>query len=313
MSFIFQSHWHGKFGNRMHQYAYGATYKRLHGVEYLTHSAWEGNKLFKNPENRVYHFPETRFSQHLDNGSVLGAERDRVVIEHFANIIKIDSLVAPSNYDKYTHPVFFDSLSAYNDSVFSPMEKDHLLKIFEFSDEVKETAAYKYWSNKAGTYDIAHLRRDDIASPEFNRVNIQGYSVVSKDSYTKAFKQYGFNPDKIEWTSDDYLNKWHTDRPVSPRLGWSYPYGAEYREDIVFDWLEDFLRLYFARTIFRANSSFSWWAAFLSPTATVYSPILENQIIYGRDDRYEEIETEFSIGNEPHWMFNATESRCIVI
>jgi len=297
----------------MHQYAYGATYKRINNVEYWTHAPWEGDRLFKTPENKIYHLPETIFSQQLDNGSILGADRDKVVTDYFANIKKIDSLLPVQNYAKYPHPVFYDSLSAYNDSVFEPMDKDHLLKVFEFSDQVKETAAYKYWSDRAGTYDIAHLRRDDIASPEFNKVNIQGYSVVSKDSYTKAFKQYGFDPDSIQWTSDDYLNKWHTDRPVSPRLGWSYPSGAEYREDIVFDWLEDFLRLYFARTIFRANSSFSWWAAFLSPTATVYSPILDNQIIYGRDDRYEEIETEFAMGNEPHWMYLGTASRCITI
>jgi hypothetical protein len=313
VSFIFQSHWHGKFGNRMHQYAYGATYKRLHNVEYWTHSAWEGNRLFKTPENKVYELPETEFSYKLNMGSVLGAERDEVVSSHFLNIKKVDSLLSPSNYNKYDHPIFFDSLSAYNDSVFEPMDRDHLLKVFEFSDEVKNTEAYKYWSNKAGTYDIAHLRRDDIANAEFNRANIQGYSVVSKESYMKAFKQYGFDPEAMEWTSDDYLNKWHTDRPQSPRLTWSYPAGAEYREDIVFDWLEDFLRLYFARTIFRANSSFSWWAAFLSPTATVYSPILDTQLIYGRDDKYEEIETEFAMGNEPHWMYLGTASRCITI
>jgi len=89
--------------------------------------------------------------------------------------------------------------------------------------------------------------------------------------------------------------------------------GAEYQEGIVFDWLEDFLRLYFARTVFRANSSFSWWACFLSPTATVYSPVLDNQIIYGRDDKTEEIEAYFVKGNQPHWMYLGTASRCITI
>jgi len=216
------------------------------------------------------------------------------------------------NYVKYENPIYFDSLSAYSDSIFGKMDKTHLLKVFEFSDEVKNTDAYKYWSDRAGTYDIAHLRRDDIASPEFNKVNVQGYSVLSKESYIKAFKEYGFDPDKVEWCSDDYLQKWHTDRPAGVRLGWSYPLGAEYQPGIMFDWLEDFLRLYFARTVFRANSSFSFWACFLSPTATVYSPILDNQIIYGREVE-EEITADFAMGNEAHWMYLGSRSRCITI
>jgi hypothetical protein len=311
MSFIFQSHWHGKFGNRMHQYAYASTYKRLHNVEYITHSGWEGTHLFKNQNHRVT--DNTELAQTLNNGGILGVTRDDVVYSAFPGIVKVDALIEPQNYMKHETPIFFDSLSAYNDSVFSSMKKEHLLEVFEFSDEVKETAAYKYWSTRAGTYDISHLRRDDIASPEFNKVNIQGYSVLSKESYYQAFRQYGFDPDHMEWCSDDYLNQWHPDRPASPRLSWSYPMGAEYQEGIVFDWLEDFLRLYFARTVFRANSSFSWWACFLSPTATVYSPVLDNQIIYGRDDKTEEIEAYFVKGNQPHWMYLGTASRCITI
>lgn len=295
----------------MHQYAYASTYKRLHNVEYITHSGWEGTHLFKNQNHKVT--DNTELAQTLNNGGILGVTRDDVVYSAFPGITKVDALIEPQNYMKHETPIFFDSLSAYNDSVFAPMRRDHLLEVFEFSDEVKETAAYKYWSNRAGTYDISHLRRDDIASPEFNKVNIQGYSVLSKESYYQAFRQYGFDPDHMEWCSDDYLNQWHPDRPASPRLSWGYPMGAEYQEGIVFDWLEDFLRLYFARTVFRANSSFSWWACFLSPTATVYSPVLETQLIYGRDDKTEEIEAYFVKGNQPHWMYLGTASRCITI
>lgn len=295
----------------MHQYAFAVTYKRLNNTPYYTHSDWEGSKLFKVREDSVIDIPE--LVNGLNDGSILGEKRDELVKRFIPNIRKIEPLHYPENYRKYDHPVFFDSLSAYNDSVFEQMNKSHLIKVFEFSDEVKETDSYKYWSNRAGTYDIAHLRRDDIASPEFNKANIQGYSVLSKESYYKAFKYYGFDPDKMEWCSDDYLRQWHSDRPVGERLSWSYPNGAEYKPGIMFDWLEDFLRLYFARTVFRANSSFSFWACFLSPTATVYSPILDNQIIYGRDDRLEEIQADFAMGNEAHWMYLGTSSRCIII
>ena len=64
--------------------------------------------------------------------------------------------------------------------------------------------------------------------------------------------------------------------------------------------MPDFLRLYFARTIFRANSSFSWVGMFLSPTAEVYSPVLRTRKIYkGEKD---EVEYEFVKGNHPHWF-----------
>jgi hypothetical protein len=65
-----------------------------------------------------------------------------------------------------------------------------------------------------------------------------------------------------------------------------------YKKDIVFDWLDDFLKMYFARTIFRANSSFSWWASFLSPTAKVYSPVINDIKIYGKDNILEELDVD---------------------
>jgi hypothetical protein len=84
--------------------------------------------------------------------------------------------------------------------------------------------------------------------------------------------------------------------------GWEYPTGSQYVPGIIFDWLDDFLKLYFARTIFRANSSFSWWAATLSPTAKVFSPVIDKRHIYGVDGM-EEITVDFVEGNHPHWLY----------
>ena len=96
----------------------------------------------------------------------------------------------------------------------------------------------------------------------------------------------------MEWISDDF--------PSHPHMGWSYPEGQHKIDEIFFDYFPDFLKLYFARNIFRANSSFSWWAAFLSPSATVYSPILHKRIIYGEDKK--ELDCEFIKSNTPHFM-----------
>ncbi len=82
----------------------------------------------------------------------------------------------------------------------------------------------------------------------------------------------------------------------------------------MFDWLDDFLRIYFARTVFRANSSFSWWACFLSPYSQAYAPVLDKRVVYGRDS-LDEVDFEFVKGNYPHWTYlgNAGEPWQIVI
>jgi hypothetical protein len=181
------------------------------------------------------------------------------------------------------------------------MSRTHLKHVFEFNDEVKRLSSYKRYFDIQGLYDIAHLRRDDISDVEFNRNNIQGYSVISKDSYLRAFRKFGYPEDSIHWVSDDYTGKWHIDRKARYVGGWEYPTGSERLPGIIFDWLDDFLKMYFARTIFRANSSFSWWAATLSPTAKVFSPVIDKRHIYGVDGM-EEITVDFVEGNHPHWL-----------
>jgi hypothetical protein len=314
MNFLLLAHWHGRFGNRMHQYAYGATYSQLTKTPFILPSDWEGTRLFKNQYHTILNNEDLRFEL---NQSFKGADDParirKLLKEAYPNIKQITPEISPENYKKYKHPVYFDSLCAYGNDVYYPMSKSHLSEVFEFSDEVKNTEAYKYWSERQGTYDLAHLRRDDISNPEFNKNNVQGYSVISMESYMRAFRQRGFDPEKIVWVSDDYINKWHKDRPKAERFGWSYPVGSVYREGQMFDWLEDFLKIYFARTVFRANSSFSWWACFLSPTAKIYSPVLDRQSIYGRDDKFEEIDVQFFDGNTPHWMYNHQELRQIIV
>jgi hypothetical protein len=186
------------------------------------------------------------------------------------------------------------------------MDLSYIKHIFELSDLIKESETYKYWESKAGTYDVAHLRRGDIADINYNLNNDQGYSVVSKNSYFSAFEKFGYDKDKIEWISDDHTKKWHPDRPDMVFLPWSYPEGAQFDKKIVFDFLDDWLKMYFARTIFRGNSSFSFWAGLLSPTAKVYSCIIDKQLIYGRNGLTEEIDLEFTEGNENHWMYSDT-------
>lgn len=302
-------HWHGRFGNRMHQYAYGVTYARINECRFWLPSHWEGTHLFETQHHAV--LPKGRLRVSLNRSMDEIHQHDRRLAA-LSTVLPDAVLIRPSdpqqNYTRRDATVAFDDMCAYDQSIFTAMSRAHLRSVFTFSETVTRLDLYKRLADRQGTYDIAHLRRDDISNPRYNQTHVQGYSVISKRSYEAAFAKFGFDSGAIEWVSDDYTAKWHVDRPRKPRGRWRYPEGSEVLPDVLFDWLEDFLRLYFARTIFRANSSFSWWAAFLSPCARVFSPVIDKRHIYGVDGT-EEIEVEFVEGNHPHWMFNSADIR----
>jgi hypothetical protein len=301
--FLLQLRWTGRFGNRMFQYAYGATYARLTGLDFWLPAEWEGTRLFRHQNHRVVENDEIRLAlTRPDEGAASNQKRMQAVQKYYPEAELIDVELVPDPYMKPGHPLCHANGCAYNRAIFAGMSRTHLKSVFEFSDEVTRLEAYKRYSDIQGLYDVAHLRRDDVSNAEYNRTNIQGYSVISKESYLQAFRKSGYSEESIQWVSDDYAGKWHIGRKMRYRGGWEYPTGSEYLPGIMFDWLDDFLKLYFARTIFRANSSFSWWAATLSPTAKVFSPVLDKRHVYGVDGM-EEITVDFVEGNHPHWLY----------
>lgn len=300
--FLLQLRWNGRFGNRMCQYAYGATYARLTGLEYWMPAEWEGTRLFKHQPHRVVENHDIRLALTLpDEGTAANQQRLHAVTRYYPDAELFDVEAAPDPYLKPGHPLCHANQCAYNPEVFRRLSISHLRSLCEFSDEVTRLEAYKRYSDMQGLYDVAHLRRDDISDVEYNRTHVQGYSVISMESYRRAFRKFGHSEDSIHWVSDDYTGKWHISRKKRHTGGWTYPTGSQYLPGIMYDWLHDFLKLYFARTIFRANSSFSWWAATLSPTAKVFSPVIDKHHIYGVDGM-EEIDVDFVEGNHPHWL-----------
>jgi hypothetical protein len=201
----------------------------------------------------------------------------------------------PAEYGKLN--IAIDSLCCYHPSIFTRYCRDKMRNdYFLFSEEVRNSDLYKRMEDKQGTYHIAHLRRDDIANVK-NTSN-QGYSVISKESYEKAFRQYDYDPKTIEWVTDDRTGSCGILAPTVADY-WSYPEGSRRENGIFFSWFPDFLKLMFAKTIFRANSSFSWWAAFLS-NADVFSPRLHTRLLFHQTGK--ELDAEFEVGNHPHWM-----------
>jgi len=298
---IMMVHWNGRFGNRFFSYMFGRSYADKFNLDFYIPSEWEGTKLFRDTNYKIIEDDDLRLkvnqtAKAFDNLTY----RKSAVAEYNAKTNNNLNYFSPDNPREYGKTnVFFDSLCVHSDHIFQNYDKNKLLRWFEFSDEVKNLDVYKRLEDKQGTYDIAHLRRDDISNAKYNEQNQQAYSVVSKSSYLSAFKKFGFDEQNIEWTTDDWSGKWGVGKPTI-RGGWQYPVGSKVIPDVIFDWLPDFLRLYFARTIFRGNSSFSWVAGFLSPTAQVYSPILHTRKIYR--SHTDETEFEFVKGNHPHWI-----------
>lgn len=113
----------------------------------------------------------------------------------------------------------------------------------------------------------AHRRENDYAP--------LGYVVVSKESYLKAAEKFGFGPSSISFVKqDDALKDKFFD-------GWA-------------DFMPDFLALCMSENLFRANSSFSWWAATLSG-ARVFSPVITG--LKGGQEQ----DCEFCEGNWPRF------------
>lgn len=311
-NFIFLSRWTGRFGNRMFQYAYGATYSYIHHMDFMTCSDWEGSLLFEKQAHQL--MPDSLFRSQMNQlKNKNNIELRQIIFDQFdkKKSTKIEFLTPDTSkepYSYYPHSCYGD-LCANNKAIFEQMDANYLKQFFQFSNEVKSTQAYQELEKMKGQYHVAHLRRDDISNPNTRK---GGYSVISIDSYKRAFEKYGIDEKDVLWVSDDYTNQWAEKLGFNveiKRLGWSYPGGSGYEPGVVFDWLEDFLKLYFAKSIFRANSSFSWWASFLSPTARVYSPRLNKRKPYGKDNILEEIDVEFEEGNQPHWV-NLANSPC---
>lgn len=97
----------------------------------------------------------------------------------------------------------------------------------------------------------AHVRHGDF-------VGLPGFVAISMESYTSACEQFGFDPKSIHFVSQESPNK------IAPL------------EKLELGFVADFYQLIRARILFRANSTFSWWAATLGSAEHIFSPDLRS-------------------------------------
>lgn len=288
----------------MFTYLYGVNHARRNSAQFYLPSLWEGSLLFADSGAKLY--PDVDFRTKLvDSGRNRESleARTELVNEHFSPRgleVSYHDPDLPGEASSHGSHCFFEKLCVQNSEVFERYSLSEIRSIFAWSTEVTQSDLFQRMAEREDTYSVAHLRRGDIANTSLNAKRETGYSVISKQSYLRAFEKFDVDPDSVLWISDDRTGSWGLPKQATQQAPWSYPEGSQKVPGVFFDWFEDFLLMYFAKTVFRANSSFSWWAACLNPSAEVYSPVLSQKKHFLAPG--DEIDVDFVKGNHPHWL-----------
>jgi len=288
---IISVHWHGRFGNRVFQYAFLCEAARRYApsIVYLT-SDWEGTVLFDITQCPVLVLPDALSNPFNDifstvKGTVIEKEK-RVtnLFKKYSNSNPAFGSAVPQVWknlakkepprNKFGHvDAWLNSLSMmYLDSIFRKMDRGYVMQLLRFSDHVRDSKIFKTLSSMARTYDLAQLRRDDVLNVQKPDGTCGSYCVISLKSYENAMADRDINSKDVVWVSDDSklrtVQSWHND--LSDAMSslsnkyWQYPTGEQYIPDYMYSFFPDLLLMTFARRFFRAGSSFGFWGAFLN-------------------------------------------------
>lgn len=207
------------------------------------------------------------------------------------------------------------------------IDRGRAIGLLRWSRKVRESAIYKWIYERRGTYDVAHVRRDDLLAltdAKGGCVNC----IVSVDSYKKQMHADGVDPAGVIWISDDKGHRtkqwWHEGLDARSKAlpaqahWWRYPEGERILPDYVFGFLPDLLLLGFARRVYRANSSFSFFGVLMNrlKEVVIYSPDLTTCVRSAqtllRKRKKEPViqwDCDFTKSNQNHWMARGDPKR----
>jgi len=300
---IVNIHWIGRLGNRMFQYAFGCSYAFQHNIIHYFPSEWEGTVLFK-PFPHALPIPDGEFRDCLRNaheGTAHGGT-DEGREECVTNVLGEGVECRDFNHkelDGNTNLAFQDIAMMYFKDKMQVMCTEFIRNsVFSFSDLVKGTEMYKDLESRKSTYVVVHVRRGDIVASNYEN---QSHVAITLDSYKKQLQTLGIANDDVIWISEDTSiatkHKWYF---PNGDMGWKYPNGQKYLDkNTIFDFLPDLLTIYFAGTILRGNSGFSWWAAELSGS-NVYSPVVPDRPAGVKGAHW--VDCDFVNDNTAHFM-----------
>lgn len=172
----------------------------------------------------------------------------RAYAESIGAELHVGPWVGREIFEGVQEPMMRESLPVLKDEKLDGSTNVHLHGYFQRPEHVALLSRKKVkewlkprkpWSDIAGHALACHKRRGDYLEA--------GYAVVTDASYDKAMREAGYDPAQAKVFSDEDPGN-------------------------IFD---DFFGLAHSKVIFRANSSFSWWACTLSD-AEVYSPVVED-------------------------------------
>lgn len=314
-------HWTGRFGNRMFLYAFGCQYAKTYGCTFYIPSEWEGTKLFE-PCKYAKIIPDDDLRLHINQTH---KEMDTLEYRKWAlNQYKektgdeVEFILTNDVNQMGKTNVAFDDLSCmYFPHIFKMFDKTFLAnEVFKFKESVMQLPMIQEILAIKQTYDVVHWRRGDIASKAYKGA----HSLVSQQSIDQALGRFRETQElPLIFVSDDTsvrtqhikdlnLSKWYK---KSTGHSWSYPVGEHVKnQDIIFDWLFEFFVIMNARTVYRGNSAFSWWASFFgqlcNPDINIYAPVIRTKPNEFKN-KFWEMDCAFRKGNDPHFMGSKEE------
>ena len=308
-------HWIGRFGNRMFLYAFGCQYAKKYNCTFYIPSAWEGTSVFVDNEYvKIIPDDELRLRINQTDPRMDTVEyRKQSLMDYNKRTNDNVEYVTTQRQMLGKSNIAFDDLHCmYFADLFNIMETSFIREIFEFNNEVKQSVLYQELEQLKGKYSAIHWRRGDIAMSTYKGA----HSLISLSSIQNAISKWCPVSDRSDviWVSDDALYRTKTYKSINiqqwinkskGKTKWSYPVGEHSIPEIFFDWMPEFLILYFSKRLFRGNSSFSWWASILGDMET-YSPKIESKP-NGKRNVFHEMNSEYVPGNCEHFMGSKEE------